>query len=1021
MVQAARSDAMPKERRTYRRRAALGVVALVLLAAAVVVLQLRQRSFQAELQQAREALIEGRYGLARQRLERLAQRWTNDGEILFLLGNSELLRGKREAAMAAWARVPASSSFFGKAALAMATRLADAGRYSPAEAILLEALADPTRDERLDLERELVLLYSQQGRFDDVRRITRGFWYRALYPAAVLRDLWAYDFGPKPVGPLKNSLSNADQDDDRVWLGWANHAILTGRYDDASSWLKKCLGRRPDDPAVRQSQLELALATGDIDSFWTAAQHLPGDCFDEPKVLGYRAWLAARNGDSELEQRELVSLVNHGPHSGKDLERLATLKFQSGRLSEAQDLRRRKAEFDRIYDTAPGKFTEPHDLAGQADELAELSSKLGRTFDAEAWSILAETRRRDPGSLQPGDPSRTSSPIPAFLRDRAASLSAPYMVHAYPVAKADSSLSDRLADLRLGTAARHEKATASGADRKDNEPTRTVPLFADDAERAGLLFQHDSGRTARRLLPETMSGGVAVLDFDGDGWYDVYCVQGGSLTASPGRGTVPPPAGDRLFRNRRDGTFEDVTEKSGIASLAWGQGYGLGVAVGDYDNDGKPDLFVSRLMTYALYRNRGDGTFEDVTGKVGLAGRRDYPSSSAFADLDNDGDLDLYVCHYMLWDPVRPASCQDDNGNSFYCPPTKVPPAPDHVFRNDSGQFVDVTAESGCTDVEGHGLGVIAADLDGDQRIDLFVANDLSRNYLYHNRGGFRFEEIALQAGVAAGAQGGYQAGMGVACGDLDGDGRPDLVVTNFYGEGTSHFRNLGDNLFTDQSAASGIGPATRYLLGFGIVMDDVTNHGRLDVMITNGHVYDNRPTYAYAMPCRLYENRPDGRLVDVSGQVGECWKVERVGRGLAAGDLDNDGRIDAMILAENGPVAFFHNQTKSVGHFVTFRLEGTKSNRDGVGSSVTLMAGGRKQVAQRCGGSSYQSANDPRLHFGLAKTDRVDSVEVHWPSGRVDIYTGLVADTGYLLREGEPGVLPLPGFSPRGADPKGH
>jgi enediyne biosynthesis protein E4 len=200
-----------------------------------------------------------------------------------------------------------------------------------------------------------------------------------------------------------------------------------------------------------------------------------------------------------------------------------------------------------------------------------------------------------------------------------------------------------------------------------------------------------------------------------------------------------------------------------------------------------------------------------------------------------------------------------------------------------------------------------------------------------------------------------------------------------------------------------------------------VTNHGRLDVMITNGHVYDNRPAYAYAMPCRLYENRADTRLVDISDLAGECWKVDRVGRGLAAGDLDNDGRIDAMILAENGPVAYFHNQTKSVGHFVTFRLEGSKSNRDGVGAIVTVMAGGRRQVAQRCGGGSYQSASDPRLHFGLAKTDRADFVEVRWPSGRVDTYTKLVADTGYLLREGEPNVLPLPGFSPREAEPKGR
>ena len=283
----------------------------------------------------------------------------------------------------------------------------------------------------------------------------------------------------------------------------------------------------------------------------------------------------------------------------------------------------------------------------------------------------------------------------------------------------------------------------------------------------------------------------------------------------------------------------------------------MGVAVGDYDNDGRPDLFVSRLMTYSLYRNQGDGTFEDVTERAGLAGRRDNPTSAAFADLDNDGDLDLYVCHYMIWDPAHPVVCRDDKGKAFGCHPGKVPPVPDHVFRNDGGRFVDVTAQSGCTEAEGHGLGVIAADLDGDRRIDLFVANDTTRNYLFRNQGGFRFEETGLLAGVAASVQGGYQAGMGVACGDVDGDGRLDLMVTNFYGEGTTLFQNLGDGLFTDRSAASGIGLATRYLLGFGIAMADVTNHGRLDVMITNGHVNDDRPVSPFAMPSRLYENRP--------------------------------------------------------------------------------------------------------------------------------------------------------------------
>ncbi len=475
-----------------------------------------------------------------------------------------------------------------------------------------------------------------------------------------------------------------------------------------------------------------------------------------------------------------------------------------------------------------------------------------------------------------------------------------------------------------------------------------------------------------------------------------------------------PAPGDALFRNRGDGTFEDVTQRTGIAQLAWGKGYGLGVAVGDYDNDGHPDLFVSRLASYSLYRNRGDGTFEDVTERAGLSGRRDNPTSAAFADLDNDGDLDLYVCHYMLWDPAHPRLCQTEKGEYFYCDPSKVEPAGDHVFRNDGGRFVDVTGSSGLAETQGRGLGVVAADLDDDNRIDLYVANDGTANYLFKNLGGFKFQEIALEAGVAGSAQGGYQAGMGVACGDLDGDGRPDLMVTNFYGEGTTLYQNLGEGLFADRSATSGIGLASRYLLGFGIAMLDVTNRGRLDVMITNGHVNDNRPFYLYAMPCRLYENRPDGKLLDISARAGPPWSVERVGRGLAAGDLDNDGRIDAVVLPQNEPVAYFHNKTPQVGRHVTFRLEGTKSNRDGVGARITVTAGGRRQVAQRMGGGSYQSANDPRLHFGLGACDRVESVEIRWPSGRIDRWTDLAAGGGYLLQEGNPAPQPLAGFAGR-------
>jgi hypothetical protein len=437
--------------------------------------------------------------------------------------------------------------------------------------------------------------------------------------------------------------------------------------------------------------------------------------------------------------------------------------------------------------------------------------------------------------------------------------------------------------------------------------------------------------------------------------------------------------------------------------------------VGDIDNDGHPDLFLTRWRSYALYRNRGDGTFEDATERAGLGGDRDWPTSAAFTDLDNDGDLDLYVCHYGVWDAGNPPVCKDPSGTVVIaCDPRTIPARPDHLFRNDGGRFVDVTAEAGIIDPDGRGLGVVAADLDDDGRIDLFVANDSTANFLFHNRGGFHFEELGHSAGVAASAAGGYQAGMGVACGDLDDDGRFDLVVTNFYGESTTLFHNLGQGLFADHTASAGLAAPSRHRLGFGVAFLDANNDGCLDLITANGHISDQRPLFPHAMTAQLFLGSPAGTLSDVTAQAGPPFQQPYVGRGLAVGDLDNDGRLDAVMVAQNEPLVVFHNETGPLrGHFVMFRLEGTKSSRDGIGAVVTIESGGRKQVATRLGGGSYQSAADPRLHFGLGPESRIGSVEVRWPSGRVDRHRHLLADHGYRLREGEATPRALQGFRP--------
>ena len=308
---------------------------------------------------------------------------------------------------------------------------------------------------------------------------------------------------------------------------------------------------------------------------------------------------------------------------------------------------------------------------------------------------------------------------------------------------------------------------------------------------------------------------------------------------------------------------------------------------------------------------------------------------------------------------------------------------------------------------------MVATDLDDDGRVDLFVANDQSPNFWFRNLGDLKFEELGESSGLAGNGKGGFQAGMGVACGDLDGDGRPDLGVTNFYNESMTFYHNLGGGVFADHTAVSGLAVPTRYRLGFGTAFLDVDNDGHLDIAIANGHVDDFRPEIPYAMPAQLLVGSEGGQLTDVSDRAGPPWQVPRVGRGLAVGDLDNDGRIDLLLVAQDGPLAYFHNRS-AAGHALTLRLEGTASNRDAIGARVSIVAGGRRQVAWRFGGGSYQSASDPRLHFGLGNADRVESIEVAWPSGRVDRFGPLAADAAYLVREGQAELTPLAGFTRR-------
>jgi tetratricopeptide (TPR) repeat protein len=930
---------------------------------------------------ARQEMSAGRLGAAQARLSALVARRPAWDEAVYELGVCEQARGRSEAAIAAFTRVSRDSAWAGWSDVRRSRLEMNRGHLAESERLLAQAAALPG-GHVAEARWGMVLLLRLEGRFDEARRWLQEGFDAMTSPVATLRRLYKLDVDPFPLEGARRTLERAGDlapEDDRVWLGRAHLALRTGDFSQSASWLARCLKRRPDDPVVWRMKLEWALAADRPDEVERALPHLPAALEREDRVPALRAWLAARRADLEMERRSLRELVERNPADGAALDRLAALEYRAGRTGEAARLRDTKNTIERDRNDYIRLLARaaPEDHAA---ELARLARRLGRRFDASRWAALAGD-----GPARGTDQSRTVSTAKAIHTG------------APPV-----TLADLVLELRTTPATGIDQQPSHG------KPLPTVPRFEEDAESAGLRFVHENGAKPGRLIPPvTSSGGIGLIDYDQDGWLDVYLVQGGAFPPEPGS-SLP---GDRLFRNRGDGTFEDATEPSGIGAMA--AGYGHGVAVGDYDGDGYPDLFITRWRSYALYRNRGNGTFEDATRKAGLAGDRDWPTSAAFADLDADGDLDLYVCHYLKWDEHETRSCSDPSDPTIYrCLPLDFEALPDHLFRNDDGRFVDVTREAGIVDKNGRGLGVLAADLDGDGRTDLFVANDMTANYLFRNLGSSRFEEIGHASGIAGNASGLYQAGMGVACTDLDGDGRLDLAVTNFYNESTTYFRNLGHGFFTDETSAVGLAVPSRYMLGFGIGFLDANNDGSPDLITANGHVHDGRPQFPWKMPVQLMMGDGHGRLVDVSNRAGAPFETLRMGRALATGDLDNDGRADVLVLSQNESVAYFHNRTEG-GHFLMLQLQGTTSNRDGVGTIVTIDCGGRRRIAPKLGGGSYQSACDPRISFGLGSSRRVESVEVRWPSGRVDRLGKLAADRGYLLKEGDSTPHPLPGWNP--------
>jgi enediyne biosynthesis protein E4 len=534
-----------------------------------------------------------------------------------------------------------------------------------------------------------------------------------------------------------------------------------------------------------------------------------------------------------------------------------------------------------------------------------------------------------------------------------------------------------------------------------------LPFFESiPAAASGIAWTHENAMSDNRYLPETLGPGCAFLDYDNDGWMDIYLVNSGpSDFWKPSK-----PIRNALYKNNRDGTFRDVTEKAGVA----GGTFGMGVAVGDFDNDGWPDIFVTSYGRCILYKNNHDGTFTDVTQKSGLA-TPGWTTSAVWFDFDNDGKLDLFLCSFVDYRGEHKYECGDNKlGKHYYCIPRIFKPTASFLYRNNGdGTFTEVGKGTDIAKSLGKGLGVVATDINNDGRMDLFVANDTVQNFLFVNRGPdssgeTRWEELALPAEVGFSANGQPRSGMGVDAGDLRGNGWQDLFVANVDQEMFSLYQNNKNESFTDVAHTRGIAQATRLLSGWGLKFFDYDNDGVLDLLLANGHPDDMIGKYStqvhYKEPLLLFHQEPDGKMKNVSADAGPVFQDSYPARGLAVGDYNNDGALDVLVANNGGPPLLLKNNAAKGNNWLGIRLEGVTCNRDAVGARFVWKAAGKVRQRMKNGGGSYLSSHDPREILGIGTADKIDELEIHWPapSKRVEKLTNLEPNRYIRIIEGK-------------------
>lgn len=774
-------------------------------------------------------------------------------------------------------------------------------------------------------------------------------------------------------------------------LGAARLAMALNHYHEALPLLNIVLAKRPDEPEALLAKGQLFLEETDPNLFIIWSSQLPRDADRHPDVWVLRGIFAQRNHQLQMAARCFWEALRRHP------EHLAAC-YQLGRcLTELDDAGRadpflRRAESLQRLNVVLDDLFHHRDHLESMRRASILSKELGRLWEAASWSSIAMSLdSKLPWALEilqevsPQLHSQLPQTLPTADPSNQIDLSA------FPLPKWDAV--DRPADSSSTTKASFDNIR-----------------FTDWAQRVGINFLYENAAdetTPGARIFETTGGGAGVIDYDVDGWPDLYLTQGGADPTSD-KHTGGEPA-DCLFRNHAGERFEEIAKQAMINERDFSQG----VTVGDFDNDGFPDLYVANLGQNRLYWNRGDGTFEDLTSEAGISDSQ-WTTSCLMADLDGDGFPDLYDVNYAGGESLLTRICEKQ-GIVRSCSPRAFDPAPDRVWLNRSDRrFRDVTSSSGADRPNGYGLGIVALDLDGTGKLSLFVANDEVPNFLMVNvtrrLESLRFEERGLEAGVALDADGRSQACMGIAAADADGDGMIDFLVTNFYQESNTLYLQIAPGLFADATRTSGLREPSLPMLGFGTQFLDANLDGNEDLVVTNGHIDDLTSIgEPYKMRAQFFVNSGGGRFRELPAQtLGPFFEETHLGRGLARLDWNRDGRSDFVVSHLREPLSLMTNETSDAGHFLTVHLRGTRCSRDAIGTRVEITVRGRRSVRQLTAGDGYHASNERALQFGLARDVRVDQLSVRWPGGRIETHEGIDADQAIILIEGREDWIPI-------------